>query len=37
MRESKNCFKEPVCDAVVELVEIVYDCGKKTTCYRSYF
>lgn len=25
----KNCFKEPVCDAVVELVEIVYDCGKK--------
>lgn len=25
----KNCFKEPVCDAVVELVEIVYECGKK--------
>lgn len=25
----KNCFKEPVCDAVVKLVEIVYDCGKK--------
>ena len=25
----KNCFKEPVCDAVVTLVEIVYDCGKE--------
>ncbi len=25
----KNCFKEPVCDAVVKLVEIVYDCGKE--------
>ena len=25
----KNCFKEPVCDAVVKLVEIIYDCGKE--------
>ena len=25
----KNCFKEPVTDAVVKLVEIVYDCGKE--------
>lgn len=25
----KNCFKEPVKDAVVKLIEIVYDCGKK--------
>lgn len=25
----KNCFKEPVKDAVVKLVEIVYDCGKE--------
>ena len=25
----KDCFKEPVCDAVVKLVEIVYDCGKE--------
>ncbi len=25
----KNCFKEPVCDAVVKLVEIVCDCGKE--------
>ena len=25
----KNCFKEPVSDAVVKLVEIVYDCGKE--------
>ena len=25
----KNCFKEPVCDAVVKLVEVVYDCGKE--------
>ncbi len=25
----KNCFKEPVESAVVKLVEIVYDCGKK--------
>ena len=24
----KNCFKEPVSDAVVKLVEVVYDCGK---------
>lgn len=24
----KNCFKEPVKNAVVKLVEIVYDCGK---------
>ena len=25
----KDCFKEPVSDAVVKLVEIVYDCGKE--------
>ena len=25
----RNCFKEPVCDAVVKLVEVVYDCGKE--------
>ena len=25
----KNCFKEPVCDAVVKLTEIVYNCGKE--------
>ncbi len=25
----KNCFKEPVRDAVVKLTEIVYDCGKE--------
>lgn len=25
----KNCFQEPVEDAVVKLIEIVYDCGKK--------
>lgn len=25
----KNCFKEPVRDAVIKLVEIVYDCGKE--------
>lgn len=25
----KNCFKDPVEDAVVKLVEIVYDCGRK--------
>lgn len=25
----KDCFKEPVENAVVKLVEIVYDCGKK--------
>lgn len=25
----KNCFKEPVDNAVVKLVEIVYDCGKE--------
>lgn len=25
----KNCFKEPVADAVVKLVEIFYDCGKE--------
>ena len=25
----KNCFKEPVADAAVKLVEIVYDCGKE--------
>ena len=25
----KDCFKEPVADAVVKLVEIFYDCGKE--------
>ena len=25
----RNCFKEPVRDAVVKLIEIVHDCGKK--------
>ena len=25
----KDCFKDPVEDAVVKLVEIVYDCGKE--------
>ena len=25
----KNCFKEPVSNAVVKLVEVVYDCGKE--------
>lgn len=25
----KNCFKEPVTDAVVKLVEVIYDCGKE--------
>ncbi len=25
----KNCFKEPVRDAVIKLVEVVYDCGKE--------
>ena len=25
----KNCFKEPVCDAVVKLVEVVCECGKE--------
>lgn len=25
----KNCFKEPVRNAVVKLTEIVYDCGKE--------
>lgn len=25
----KNCFKEPVCDAVVKLVEICYDKGEE--------
>ena len=25
----KNCYNEPIEDAVVKLVEIVYDCGKK--------
>ena len=24
----KNCYNEPVEDAVVKLVEVVYDCGK---------
>lgn len=25
----KDCFQEPVQDAVVKLIEIVYDCGKE--------
>lgn len=25
----KNCYNEPVEDAVVKLIEVVYDCGKK--------
>lgn len=25
----KNCYNEPVEDAVVKLVEVLYDCGKK--------
>ena len=25
----KNCYKEPVEDAVVKLIEIVYECGRK--------
>ena len=25
----KNCFKEPVCDAVVKLTEVVYEHGKE--------
>ena len=25
----KNCYKEPVKDAVVKLIEVVYDCGKE--------
>lgn len=25
----RNCCKEPVCDAVVKLVEVVYDCGRE--------
>ena len=25
----KDCFKEPVRDAVVKLTEIAYDCGKE--------
>lgn len=25
----KNCFKEPVANAVVKLVEVAYDCGKE--------
>ena len=25
----KNCFQEPVKDAVVKLIEVVYDCGKE--------
>lgn len=25
----KDCFKEPICDAVVKLTEVVYDCGKE--------
>lgn len=24
----KDCYKEPVCDAVVKLIEVVKDCGK---------
>ena len=25
----KNCYNEPVEDAVVKLIEVVYDCGKR--------
>ena len=25
----KNCYNEPIEDAVVKLIEIIYDCGKK--------
>ncbi len=25
----KDCYQEPVCNAVVKLVEVVYDCGKE--------
>ncbi len=25
----KDCYGDPVCDAVVKLIEIVYDCGKE--------
>ena len=25
----KNCYQEPVCDAVVKLVEVVCECGKE--------
>ena len=25
----KDCYHEPVCNAVVKLVEVVYDCGKE--------
>ena len=25
----RDCFKEPICDAVVKLTEVAYDCGKE--------
>ena len=25
----KDCYQDPVCNAVVKLVEVVYDCGKE--------
>ncbi len=25
----RDCYKEPVCDAVVKLIEVVKDCGKE--------
>ena len=25
----KNCYKEPIKDAVVKLIEVIYDCGKE--------
>lgn len=25
----KDCYKEPICDAVVKLIEVSYDCGKE--------
>ena len=25
----KDCYDDPVCDAVVKLVEVIYDCGKE--------
>ncbi len=25
----RNCYKEPICDAVVKLIEVVYECGKE--------
>lgn len=25
----RNCYREPICDAVVKLIEVVCDCGKE--------